>query len=621
MRHGLTWMCVIKEVRVFPTEPQLTESPARTRTLRCLLALAIVALILLGSLLYLNYRMLAQEVIVGWLRTRGVDSEIQVESVGVSGLVARLRAGDATAPDFTVARAQVGYRLRGLGFEVTSVRLSQPILRARLQGGQLKVGALDRLVREFLDRPPQPDAANPRIEVEDGVLLLATDYGAMRISADAMVANGKLMKLVAASDPMRLRVANFDVDLGRSVLDMTTQGDEVKVHLEASITAMSGGALSAGGARLQVVATTSYPDLANKEADGAIKVRADLTGRRLALGGQAFAAPRLSASFTGQVSGWVDDLTLAGRLTARMAASSGVLGSARSGVLQASAVTEDLRWTRSGGDRLIADFRLSGNLDALASGDLRLREVSAEFSGPLTAERGDLALSLAGAVTGRGAWRGLGPAEARDSTDIAALKAAVRGFRIAASGVSIHLRGGTAEFGLPRTLDLTSAAGGLVRIRTNGGAPLLGSGSAVQVSVRGGGLPRVTAELRRLRFDANGLAARANLNAQLSIGAMEHGDVGAEGRIQLSARGLTFFGSDCAQVSVKRLEFGIRDVEDLAGRLCPTAEPMLQFGGGGWRIAGQAEAFSAFAPFLQARVDAASGPAAFLAPRMVNWTP
>ncbi|MCH1927769.1 hypothetical protein L6232_23530, partial [Shewanella sp. C31] len=64
-------------------------------------------------------------------------------------------------------------------------------------------------------------------------------------------------------------------------------------------------------------------------------------------------------------------------------------------------------------------------------------------------------------------------------------------------------------------------------------------------------------------------------------------------------------------LSAAKLEFGENDIEELSGRLCPAGEPLLRFGSGGWRIAGRAEAVSASAPFLQARITEASGKATF----------
>src|SRR5262245_50953956 len=92
-------------------------------TLRRLLAAAAVVLVLVAGLLYLNRRTIARDALTGWLRSKGVPAEAQVEAFGPSGFTGALRIGDPKRPDFTAQRVKVGYRLTVRGFEVTSVEL------------------------------------------------------------------------------------------------------------------------------------------------------------------------------------------------------------------------------------------------------------------------------------------------------------------------------------------------------------------------------------------------------------------------------------------------------------------------------------------------------------------
>jgi hypothetical protein len=75
-----------------------------------------------------------------------------------------LQVGDPKAPDFVAGDAEVSYGLRGLTLEVRSVRLTKPIVRARLHDGKLTLGSLDPLIQDLLKQPPRPDATKPRIE-------------------------------------------------------------------------------------------------------------------------------------------------------------------------------------------------------------------------------------------------------------------------------------------------------------------------------------------------------------------------------------------------------------------------------------------------------------------------
>ena len=143
------------------------------------------ALIVLLVATYAMRRVIVREALTGWLQARGIQSEAEVEAFGLRGAVARLRIGDPANPDFSAERAQVGYSLRGLRLEVTSIRLTRPVLRASVRGGKLSAGSLDPLIAEFTRKPPRPDAAKPKIIIDDGLLYLATDYGPVRLTADA----------------------------------------------------------------------------------------------------------------------------------------------------------------------------------------------------------------------------------------------------------------------------------------------------------------------------------------------------------------------------------------------------------------------------------------------------
>lgn len=196
------------------TEP----APPKTRPLRLILALVGVALVLLAALTWLNRRMLAREALTGWLRSKGVAAEAQVEAFGPSTFIARLRVGDPANPDFTAERVEVRYRLRLTRLDVVSVTLRRPVLRAQLRRDGLHVGALDPLVQEFLRRPPRPDAAKPRVAIDDlrwdrkaGDLVTATLRS--RAAADGIVAGGLTLPQLDVRGEGALRAARGGLTL------------------------------------------------------------------------------------------------------------------------------------------------------------------------------------------------------------------------------------------------------------------------------------------------------------------------------------------------------------------------------------------------------------------------
>lgn len=582
---------------------------AKPRRLRLFLALFGVALVVFAALLYLNRRMLAREALTGWLRSKGVASEAEVYAFGPSTFTARLRIGDRGRPDFTAARAEVRYRVRGFGFEVVSVTLREPVLRASLRGGRLSVGSLDPIVEEFRSRPPRPDAARPRILVDGGVLWLATDYGPLRLRADARVEDNKLMWLQAGAEPATLAGRGVTLRTGRAALAVTTRGARTSVRLDAPLSVAGPEGLTLDGGLLRITADGPYPDLQNRRGDGGVTLNASLAADALAAGDRRLEDVEAQAAFVGQATGWIPDLTLAGRAVADVRAASGEIGGTQGRRILAAAVSDDLRWTRRGGDRLAATLRLTGSLGQVQAADLTLERLAASFSGPLSADKAGARLTLSGDVVGRGRYAGLGAPAAEDSPETAAIKRAAAGFRIAAPGVGLSLAptpapGAGVSLRLPRPVRLLPDRGGEVVLSSTGADDW-------RLVSAGGGLPEADVAVTDLRLANGGASAGVSAKARLSFGPIQHGALDAAGRLRIGGGVVGFTASRCAALSAERLELGENDVERLAGRLCPADGPLFRMADGGWRLSGRAEDVRANAPFLQARVEQAAGPVAF----------
>ncbi|WP_374469320.1 YdbH domain-containing protein [Phenylobacterium sp.] len=573
-----------------PTSPR--------RRLRLILAVAGVVIVAVLVLLYATRRIIAREALSGWLQSKGIASEAEIQSLGFTDAVARLRVGDPRNPDLTVERAEVGYALRGFRLEVSSIKLTRPVLRASVRGGRLSVGALDPLIEEFRRRPPQPDARKPRIEVDDGVLRLATDYGPLQLAADALVNDGRLVSLTASSAPARLRGEGFELTAGAASVEMTSAGDRARASLDAPLTLARAGEAALQDGRLRITAVLPYPDLEKKRGEGRVVVRAELSGRRLRLAEQALADASLSASFTGESRGWIPDLAVRGQGAAELRAGGAEVAGGRAGAIRAAVTAPDLAWTRRGGDAVSGTLGLRAAVDELAAGELRLRAASVTADGAAAWRGGRPELRLTAAAQGRGGWLGLGGPVAEDSRDIAAVKRAVRDFGFSAPGVALALQDGALAARLTQGARIAPASGGEARLTPQG--------AGWRLAVAGGGLPRVDADIRRFALVDGGATASGRVKAALSIGPIEGGVFDAAGTLRMG-EAVRFTAERCAEVQAARLELGENDVEALSGRLCPTGEPLLTLAGGGWRIAGRAEAVAARAPFLQARVSDGRG--------------
>ncbi|HEV7384459.1 MAG TPA: hypothetical protein VGN89_06235, partial [Phenylobacterium sp.] len=436
--------------------------PSR-RSVRRAASVVGVAVLLVPLALYEGRKVIAREALVGWLLDHGVTSEVNIEGLRLDRLSGGVRAGNLKAPDFLAQDVAVTYGLRGLNFEVQSITLRGPTLRARLHDGRFSLGSLDRLIGELLRKPPQPDKAQPRIRIDRGILLLATDYGPVRLTLDATVKDGRLVALVARSDPARLKDEAFDVAVGAGAASLRTTGDRVALTLDAPIESLRAGGVTAKAARLQLKGDAPYPDLKRKRFDGAVALHVNFVGQGLALDGDQVDAPWVEVSFQGRTSGWIDDLSLGGAGVADLRSSAAAVRGMRLGPLRAAMKAGDLRWTRKGGDAVSATPQVTALLQEGVAGQLRVSQLLIEGRGPVSYGRDGVQTAMTVSLDGHGGWVGLGPVKAADAPELVAMKRAAQGFQVVAPAMTVELKGGASRFVLPQPLRLRADRGGTLK--------------------------------------------------------------------------------------------------------------------------------------------------------------
>ena len=523
-------------------------------------------LILLG--LYAARKMIAREALTGWLRSHGVAAQSQVQDIGLGGVAGRVQIGPASAPDFVAGDASIGWGLERFSLRVRTVTLQKPVLRARWHAGMLTVGSLDPLIADLLKRPPTPNQPSPRVTIRGGLLLLATDYGPVRMTVDAVVDDGKLVSLAATTAPTRLHLPGLDADLGAVGLSALTRAGRVAVGVDAPATRLAAAGATGAGVHLRLNGELPYPDLKARRLDGPVRFSFQAGAGDLSFGGATLHRATANGNFDGESAGPFDALAFAGPAEGVLGATEGRSGAAEAAALRITATTRDLSWSRAQG-----------------------------FSA-----------SILAAATGQGRWTGLGPPRAGDAAQVAAIKRAARSLQVSAPAVALVVRPGVTTVSLPQPVSIRPASGGLLVLRGRAGAPAYSpAGGGFALSVRGGGLPSLEADVRKLSLANGELIAAGTARAAFSIAPAEGAAVSLVGRLRVAA-GQAWVGLDhCALVSVRRLVFGANTIEVLAGQVCPSGEPLLVAGAGGWRFAARVAGVAATVPFLQVRVAEATG--------------
>ncbi|HEY8003300.1 MAG TPA: YdbH domain-containing protein [Phenylobacterium sp.] len=567
----------------------------------------VVALLALAGL-YAARKIIAREALAGWLRAHGVTAQAKVEELGLHRFRGRLAAGDPKAPDFVADDAEVTYGLRGLTLEVRSVTLRKATLRARFHAGRLTFGSLDPLIAEFARKPPQPGAPSPRIAIDDGTLLLTTDYGAARVAVDGLIEDGRPVTIAARVGPTRLRGSGFDLAVASATARLATRGDRLTLTLDAPLDSLTATDLTIMAARLQVKADAPYPDLGRRRADGAVFLRAGLAARAATVAGARIDAPVLGLGFNGRLVGAPQDLTAVGAAAVQLRGEAATLGGAQLGAVRASARSDDLRWSRTAPVRVAATTDVSVLVAQAGSGDLRLSNLAASGRGPLRYGPTGLETAMTASLSGRGGWRGLGRVGPGEGPELAALKRAAGDFQVSAPAVSIAWRRGAGGLRLPQPVRVRGKGGATLTLSGAAGRPVVGpNGGAFRLVAGGAGLPEVDAAIRRFRVDRGVFTAAAAVKASGPLGPAQDAAVDAAGVLRIAGGAVSFTADRCIAASVRKVDLGTNDLEQVAGRLCPDGGPVFIAGKGDWRLRGKVRDAQGAAPFLQARIKDAAG--------------
>lgn len=139
-------------------------------------------LAILPAIAWLSRKPLAEHFIGDYLRARGVPARYDVARIGLrTQRLTGVRIGDPAHPDLIADWIEVDTSLWFSGARVTAIRVGHVQARARLAGGKLSFGAIDRLLPAASGQPFTLPAL--RAEIGEARIALATPHGAVAVQA------------------------------------------------------------------------------------------------------------------------------------------------------------------------------------------------------------------------------------------------------------------------------------------------------------------------------------------------------------------------------------------------------------------------------------------------------
>lgn len=631
--------------------------------------MSMLAFIATGLVVWSGRREISRELAVGWLRDHGIEAAVEIDDLDATGFSGRVRLGARDNPVFAADRLEVAYDLAtpwtgdGFGFQTKAVRLVRPRVLASVdEKGRVRFGALQPLIDEALKSPRKPNVTGPAVLVEDARLDLSTPGGRIRLTGDASLDNGQLLRLDGRLAPLRYAVPDLALAAKGATVSARKRGDRLTVEVSMAIDSLEAKATDLAGAAAKLSADLPYPDLMRMQASGPLEARLALTadkarvaeaqGRDLAadlslagrfdggldafafLGrsrgavrGDRLSAPALdarAASFSVDASritvGRRDGRTFVrGVVESKLVADQALAGGMALRSLRASAGSTSLGLSLdSQGLAVNGPLAVEAGAGRLSGGALALADARLEARGKIDQGAGGLILVLNGSVGGRSGisapdaerLAGLVPNPAYGKP----LSRALRTFELAAPGLGLDIRGGRTRATLAQGATLWAANG--VKVAVSAPKGLLvdagpdGARGALQVSLAGGGLPTFKALAPQWRMAGGVFTSPLSLAVDNFDLPPIQGVTGqVDGQARLAGGRFTLTTSKCSPLTARAYALGDNRVTDIKAKICPAKAPLLLAGAGGWNAAVKFEDGEGGLAVAQAKLQGMKGEA------------
>jgi hypothetical protein len=665
-----------------PDAPSSAPASAAARSRRAALvdagleamSLAALAFVAIGFSAYAGRREISRELALAWLNDKGVEATLDLDDLDATGFAGAIRLGPKNAPVFSAERIEVAYDLASpwtgsgsggkFALNTRAVRLVRPRVNARLDQNGLNFGTLQPLIDAALKSPAEPAAPGPAILIEDARVLLRTPGGPARLTGDASLDDGKLLRFDGRLGAMRYATSGLSFETNGALLKARKRGDRLTVDVQLAVKTLSVSHLGAGqldltDAQGSLQADLTYPDLKRLSMVGPAEARLALKARGAEVEAASLGGLEANLVVAGLLSGDFQHGGLTGKATLqargeRLTAAGpgggldsrevvadldlsnlaltydpgGVHGSARTrlsasadrAVAGGAALSRTGLEVRSSSLTLVSDqtrSSISGPLSVVlgggraAVGGIVLSSLAADGEGRFSAGTDGIALALDGRADADGAMTG--PDAARVTAALpnpayaqAGAKALSR-FELSAPALKLGITGRRTTLSLPRPVALT-APGGARAVLSAPGGPLLttrdgaANGQAV-LALGGGGLPEISVKAPNWRSDASGLTSDVVVAGTLDAPPLAGLTGTVAGQARLAGGGLTVRLNRCTPLTAQAILMGEPPISDVKFTLCPTAQPLVTASGGLWRASARIEDGQALVNVAQARLE------------------
>jgi hypothetical protein len=624
------------------------------------MSLAALAFIAVGFSAYAGRREISRELALAWLNDKGIEASLDLDDLDATGFAGAIRLGPKNAPIFSAERIEVAYDLVSpwgggkFALNTRAVRLVRPRINARLDENGLNFGALQPLVDEALKAPASTEPG-PAILIEDARVRLVTPGGAARLTGDASLDDGKLLRFDGRLAPLRYATKDLSFDTEGALVKARKRGDRLTLDVALDLRAFTAGQLDLTDAQGTLQADLTYPDLKKLSMVGPAEARLALKAREAEVESASLGGVEANLNVAGLLSGDFKRGGLTGRATLhargeRLTAPTldgrelvadldltnlamtydpaGARGSARTrlaatadrAVAGGAALSRATIEVQSSSLTMVTDAQRStvgGPLSValgggrVAAGGVVLSNLAADGKGRFSAGTDGVALALDGRADADGSMSGPdaqrvtaalpNPAYAKAGAD------ALSRFALSAPALKLAMTGGQTSLSLPRPVTLTAATGAKATLSAGGG-PLVSvrgdtADGRMALTLGGGGLPDLSLKAPNWRAGPSGLTSDVIVAGTFDVPPLEGLSGTLAGQARLAAGGFTLRLNRCTPLTAKAIAIGEPPITQVKFDLCPTAEPLVVANGDVWRASARVANGEALAAVAEARVE------------------
>lgn len=625
------------------------------------MSLVALAFIAVGFSAYAGRREISRELALAWLNDKGVEASLDLEDLDATGFAGAIRLGPKNAPVFSAERIEVAYDLSSpwtggkFALNTRAVRLVRPRLNARLDQNGLNFGALQPLIDDALKSPSEPTTPGPAILIEDARVLLRTPGGSARLTGDASLDDGQLLRFDGRLAPLHYATKDLSFDTEGALVKARKRGDRLTLDVQLDIKSLSAGQLDLTEAAGTLQADLTYPDLKKLSMVGPAEVRLALKARGAEVESASLGGLEANLNVSGLLSGDFKRGGLTGkatlhargeRLTAQALDSrevvadldlsklaltydpSGARGSAATrltttaerAVAGAAALSRSSVEIRSSSLTMISDAQrssISGPVTMalgggrVAVGGVVLSSLAADGQGRFSAGTDGLSLALDGYADADGAMTGpdaqrVTMALPNPAYALAASKA-LSSFVLSAPAWRLGVSGGQTTLALPRPITVVTTTGAKATLSAPGG-PLVSlrgdtADGRLVLALGGGGLPDITLKAPNWRSGPSGLSSDVVVAGTIDVPPFLGVSGTLAGRAQRVGQALTIRLNGCTPMTAKAIAMGEPPISDVKFDLCPTPAPLVLASGGIWRASADIKGGQALVNVAQARLE------------------